>query len=174
MLGCTQSIVGRRAAYVCAATTRGGLLAGRQIAGMWISSSARFCTDFAVRCHAGTAKGEGGENERTPTDKRRGRTPRHRQPRHRHCDFSRVFPTTCMRYCRHRTRAQGCQELCTSQDLSPRRGRAGCRGTTPPMLCFAGGQPLPCYACSARILTSSLLTSLCACTIVARVCKGLQ
>ena len=32
---------------------------------------------------------------------------------------------------------QSCQELCTSQDVSPRRGRAGCRGTTPPMFCFA-------------------------------------
>jgi len=27
--------------------------------------------------------------------------------------------------------------LCTSKDVSPRRGHAGCRGTTPPMLCFA-------------------------------------
>jgi hypothetical protein len=31
---------------------------------------------------------------------------------------------------------QGCQEVCTSQDVSPRRGRAGCKGSTPPMLCI--------------------------------------
>jgi hypothetical protein len=67
---------------------RGG---GRSAAGIANSGNDDLLICWIASCHAGTIKGEGGENERTPTDKRRRRTPCHRQPRHRHCDFSRVF-----------------------------------------------------------------------------------
>ena len=36
--------------------------------------------------------------------------------------------------------SKGCQELCTSQHVSPRRQRADYRDTSPPMIC------LPCYS----------------------------
>jgi hypothetical protein len=48
---------------------------------------------------------------------------------------------------------QGCQELCTSQEVSPRRSAR------------AAGAPLLQCSCSARILTVFLPTALCACTI---------